>query len=117
MWATMACCAGSFFARLLEQVQVKLRRRQDLLQVVVQDLRQLPALAVLRLRQLQGQFLELPGPVLQLRRPLGHFGLQGLGKAVQGFLGLALLRDVGVGAEPAHHFAVLILNRHRARNQ
>jgi hypothetical protein len=53
---------------------VEFRRGQLLLQVVVQNLRQAPALAVLRLRQLQRQLLKLAGPMLQLLERLLPLG-------------------------------------------
>ena len=49
-----------------QQTQVELRGRKLLLQTVVQDLRHPSSLAVLRLRQLQRELLELVGPMLQL---------------------------------------------------
>ena len=75
-----------------QDAQVELGRRQHLLQVVVQDFRQLPALAVLGLRQLQRQLLKLAGPVLQLRRAPDHLALQCGGQLAQ-----RLLRAFAVG--------------------
>ena len=77
---------------LAQDAQVELRRRQHLLQVVVQDFRQLPALAVFGLRQLQRQLLELAGPMLQLRRAPGDLALQRGGQLAQ-----RLLRALTVG--------------------
>ena len=54
---------------------MELRRRQHLLQVIVEDFRHALALAILGLRQLERQLLKLPGP-MQLGRPLGDAALQ-----------------------------------------
>ncbi len=59
------------------------------------------ALAVLCLRDLERQPLELPGPVLQLRRALGHFHLQGLIQVAQGLLALFAVVDVEYDAAGA----------------
>ena len=94
IWAVVGLHRRIVLDPVSEQAQMELRRRQDLLQVVVQDLRQAPALAVLRFRQLQRQLLELPGPVLQLRRALGHLALQRRVQLAQGLLRPLALGDI-----------------------
>ena len=53
---------------IVQQTQVELRPGQHLLQIVVEDLREALALAVLRLRQFQGKPLELSSPLLELQQ-------------------------------------------------
>ena len=73
---------------------MELRRRQHLLQIIVQDFRQALTLAVLGLGHLQRQLLELLRPVLQFRRSLGDPALQRRVQVAQRLLRLLSLGDV-----------------------
>ncbi len=59
-----------------QQTHVELRRCHDLLQIIVENLCDPLAFAILRLGHFQCQFLQLPGPMLQLGRALNYLALQ-----------------------------------------
>ena len=76
------------------QPHVEFCRRQQLLQIVMEDLRHALAFAILRHGHIERQLLQLPGSVPQFRRALGHFALQRRRQLAQRLFCLPALGDI-----------------------